>query len=102
MQYYVEVVPTEIHLNEFSSPVKSYQYSVKENIRTVDHETGSHGVPGLYFKYDIAALKIIVTSKYRNVIHTLTRLSSIIAGIVVISSVIHSILYFITSKINNK
>ena len=29
-------------------------------VRPIDHETGSHGVPGIYFKYDMSALKVIV------------------------------------------
>ena len=39
----------------------TYQYSVKEHARPIDHEKGSHGTPGIYFKYDLAAFKVQVT-----------------------------------------
>ena len=32
----------------------------RAQVRPIDHETGSHGVPGIYFKYDMSALKVIV------------------------------------------
>lgn len=50
-----------------------------------DHEKNSHGVPGLYFKYDVAALKVIVRQDRDNMVKFLVRLCSIIAGIIVIS-----------------
>ena len=42
-------------------PQLTYQYSVKEHARPIDHSQGSHGTPGVYFKYDISALKVEVS-----------------------------------------
>jgi endoplasmic reticulum-Golgi intermediate compartment protein 2 len=84
MQYYIEVVPTDIQT--FISHVKTFQYSVKENSRPINHHKGSHGTPGLYFKYDVSALKVIVTIDRENFITFLVRLCSVIAGIVILSS----------------
>lgn len=50
-----------------------------------DHNKGSHGIPGLYFKYDMSALKVIVEQDQENVIGFIVRLSSVIAGIIAIS-----------------
>lgn len=50
-----------------------------------DHNKGSHGLPGLYFKYDVAALKVLVQQDREHVLQFIVRLCSIIAGIVVIS-----------------
>ena len=30
-------------------------------MRPIDHSRGSHGTPGIYFKYDLSALKVEVT-----------------------------------------
>lgn len=49
-----------------------------------DHDKGSHGVPGLYFKYDVSALKVIVEQDRENVVQFVVRLCSITAGIIVI------------------
>lgn len=89
------------------SNVKTFQYSVKENIRPVsecgrkakaarylifffqkfisDHDKGSHGIAGLYFKYDMSALMVIVEQDQENIVNFIVRLSAVIAGIIVIS-----------------
>ena len=59
IQYFVEIVPTEIM--GFTGLKTTYQYSVKEHMRPIDHNKGSHGTPGIYFKYDLSALKVEVT-----------------------------------------
>lgn len=89
-QYFIEVVPTEI--KTLMSTVSTYQYSVKENIRPIDHDTGSHGIPGLYFKYDMSALKIAVEPNRDNLFYLTVRLGSVISGIVVLSGVLNALL----------
>ena len=59
IQYFIEIVPTEIM--GFTGMKTTYQYSVKEHVRPIDHDKGSHGTPGIYFKYDLSALKVEVT-----------------------------------------
>jgi len=58
-QYYIEIVPTVI--DSYVGKKVTYQYSVKELARPISHQEGSHGTPGIYFKYDISALKVEVT-----------------------------------------
>lgn len=93
MQYYIEVVPTDIQTT--FSTISTFQYSVKENARVIDHYSGSHGVPGLYFKYDMSALKVIVRLDRDNIVQFMVRLCSIISGIVVISGLINSFLQYV-------
>lgn len=61
-----------------------------------DHDKNSHGVPGLYFKYDVAALKVIVRQDRDNMVKFLVRLCSIIAGIIVISGNLILFILYIT------
>lgn len=98
IQYYIEVVSTEVDVNRFVPTVKAYQYSVKENVRQIDHDSGSHGVPGLYFKYDMSALKIHVLLKRDNAISFVTRLCAIIAGIIVTAGFVNSLIQYIIEK----
>ena len=58
-QYFIEIVPTQIR--GLTGVKTTYQYSVKEHVRPIDHEMGSHGTPGIYFKYDLSSLKVEVT-----------------------------------------
>lgn len=60
-----------------------------------DHAKGSHGMAGLYFKYDVSALKVIVKPDQEGFMHFLIRISSVIAGIIVISGDYFTIIYHI-------
>lgn len=56
-QYFIQVVPTDIQsVSGFTR--STYQYSVKDQQRPIDHDMDSHGSPGIYFKYDMSALKV--------------------------------------------
>lgn len=82
-QYFIEVVPTEVKL--FLTTTNTYQYSVKELSRPINHEKGSHGMPGIFFKYDMSALKISVTQERDNFFTFLARLCATVGGIYVCS-----------------
>ncbi|GJQ67781.1 hypothetical protein Trydic_g16570 [Trypoxylus dichotomus] len=94
-QYFIEVVPTTV--KTFLTTVDTYQYSVKELSRPIDHNKGSHGMPGIFFKYDVSALKVHVIQERENVGMFLAKLCSIIGGIYVCSSIINSFIQFISS-----
>lgn len=82
-QYFVEVVPTDIQT--LLSTSKTYQYSVKDHQRPIDHQKGSHGIPGIFFKYDMSALKIKVTQQRDTVCQFLVKLCATVGGIFVTS-----------------
>ncbi|XP_014362261.2 endoplasmic reticulum-Golgi intermediate compartment protein 2 [Papilio machaon] len=88
-QYFVEVVPTDVEITLDS--IKTFQYSVKELERPVSHSKGSHGVPGIFLKYDMAALKIKVYQERENPLKFILRLYSVIGGIYVLGSFINSV-----------
>jgi len=82
-QYFVEVVPTDIRT--LLSTSKTYQYSVKDHQRPIDHHKGSHGIPGIFFKYDMSALKIKVTQERDTIFQFLVKLCATVGGIFVTS-----------------
>lgn len=82
-QYFIEVVPTNV--KTFLTAINTYQYSVKELSRPIDHHKGSHGMPGIYFKYDMSALKVIVRQERDNFTTFLARLCATVGGIYVCS-----------------
>ncbi|XP_063236945.1 endoplasmic reticulum-Golgi intermediate compartment protein 2 [Bacillus rossius redtenbacheri] len=87
-QYFVEVVPTEV--DTFLQRLTTYQYSVKDHQRPIDHRKGSHGVPGIFFKYDVSALKVRVTQQRDSLPQFLVRLCATVGGIYVTSGIINS------------
>lgn len=65
--------------------VSTYQYSVKALSRPIDHDKGSHGIPGLFFKYDVSALRVTVKQERDHLGMFLARLCSIVGGVFVCS-----------------
>lgn len=86
-QYFMKIVPTEVRT--YSHQVDSFQYSVTERNRAIDHSGGSHGVPGIFVKYDIFALKIRVQEEHKPYWQFLVRLCGIIGGLFVVSGILH-------------
>ncbi|KAH8286741.1 hypothetical protein KR018_004461 [Drosophila ironensis] len=90
VQYFLKVVPTEIH--QTFSTINTFQYAVTENVRKLDSERNSYGSPGIYFKYDWSALKIVVGNDRDLIVTFAIRLCSIISGIIVISGAMNALL----------
>lgn len=82
-QYYLKVVLTNVQT--FSYEGETYQYSVTERDLIVNHEAGLHGVPGIYFKYEIEGLKIDVLENSIPIWKFLVRLCAIVGGIIELS-----------------
>ncbi|XP_069133308.1 LOW QUALITY PROTEIN: endoplasmic reticulum-Golgi intermediate compartment protein 2-like [Argopecten irradians] len=71
--------------------VDTYQYAVSHRNRSIDHSTGSHGVPGIFVKYDLNSLKIRVSEVHRPFGQFLIRLVGIVGGIFSVSGIMHSL-----------
>ncbi|XP_017048136.1 endoplasmic reticulum-Golgi intermediate compartment protein 2 [Drosophila ficusphila] len=97
VQYFLKVVPTEIR--QTFSTINTFQYSVTENVRKLDSERNSYGSPGIYFKYDWSALKIVVDNDRDHLVTFAIRLCSIISGIIVISGGINALLLGIQRRL---
>lgn len=83
---------THIVFTFFSLSVPGNNTNIYEYYYTsTDHNKGSHGNPGIYFKYDVSALKVVIREDRENLGSFLIRLCSVIAGIVVICGFINSI-----------
>lgn len=91
---------TDVQTSELQ--LKSYQYSTTESERVIDHDSGSHGMPGIYFKYEIDAISVKVVEEYVPLWMFLIRLCGIVGGIYatsgLISSVANTVVDVITCK----
>lgn len=56
----------------------------------MDHKKGSHGLSGIFFKYDISSLKIIIHETHKSYFELLIRLIGIIGGIFSTSLMLNS------------
>lgn len=94
-QYFLEVVPTVVQTSYAN--VETYQYAVTEKVRTFDrsshpyrcslqtrsinHESGSHGLPGIFIRYEISPLKISVKEVNRSYWLLLIEIAGIFGGV---------------------
>lgn len=96
-QYYIKVVPTELS-NPPASQI-AFQYSVTEQERPINHQAGSHGVPGIYFKYDMSFVKVKVSLEKHSLWRFLVRLCGIIGGVFATSGILNGFVKFIVELV---
>ena len=89
-QYYLQVVPTKFRT--FQRSMDTNQYSVTERNRTINHQAGSHGVTGIFFKYDMSPMVVEITEERRPFWQFLVRLCGIIGGIFATSGMLNTII----------
>ncbi|XP_043483652.1 endoplasmic reticulum-Golgi intermediate compartment protein 2 [Leptopilina heterotoma] len=88
-QYFIEVVPTDIDI--LLRKTKTFQYSVKDHQRPINHHKGYHGIPGIFFKYDTSALKIKVFQERESLYQFFIKLCATVGGIYVTSGLINNL-----------
>nr|XP_033808168.1 endoplasmic reticulum-Golgi intermediate compartment protein 2 isoform X3 [Geotrypetes seraphini] len=92
-QYFITIVPTRLNTYQISSD--THQFSVTERERVINHASGSHGVSGIFMKYDISSLMVTVTEVHMPFWKFLVRLCGIIGGIFSTTGMLHGIGEFI-------
>ncbi|NXU74503.1 ERGI2 protein, partial [Oreotrochilus melanogaster] len=96
-QYFITVVPTKLHTYKISA--ETHQFSVTERERVINHAAGSHGVSGIFMKYDISSLMVTVTEEHMPFWQFLVRLCGIIGGIFSTTGILHGFGRFVAEII---
>uniref|UniRef100_A0A7N8YE23 Endoplasmic reticulum-Golgi intermediate compartment protein n=1 Tax=Mastacembelus armatus TaxID=205130 RepID=A0A7N8YE23_9TELE len=96
-QYFITIVPTK--LNTYKVSADTHQYSVTERERVINHAAGSHGVSGIFMKYDISSLMVKVTEQHMPLWQFLVRLCGIIGGIFSTTGMLHGMVGFLVDVI---
>lgn len=99
-QYFIEVVPTIV--KTFIKTIDTYQYSSKELFRPIDHHKGSHGMPGIFFKYDVSALKVTISQQRDHLLTFIAKLCSFVGGVFICIGFVNSIVQFAWSVVCSK
>ncbi|MGH0124118.1 UNVERIFIED_CONTAM: hypothetical protein FKN15_016131 [Acipenser sinensis] len=92
-QYFITIVPTK--LKTYKIAADTHQFSVTEQERVINHATGSHGVSGIFMKYDINSLMVTVTEQHMPFWQFLVRLCGIIGGIFSTTGMVHGLVGFL-------
>ncbi|XP_028263221.1 endoplasmic reticulum-Golgi intermediate compartment protein 2-like [Parambassis ranga] len=96
-QYFITIVPTK--LDTYKVSAETHQFSVTERERVINHAAGSHGVSGIFMKYDISSLMVKVTEQHMPLWQFLVRLCGIIGGIFSTTGMIHGMVGFLVDVI---
>ncbi|XP_041368736.1 endoplasmic reticulum-Golgi intermediate compartment protein 2-like [Gigantopelta aegis] len=96
-QYFMQVVPTEVRT--YSTNEDTFQFSVTERNRTINHAKGSHGVPGIFVKYDLSSLKIRIREDRKPIWQFLVRLCGIIGGVFSVSGMLQGLFGFLVDVV---
>lgn len=99
-QYYLQIVPTSLELR--TGFMSTNQYSVTERNRTIDHTAGSHGLPGLFFKYDIYSMMVKIREVDRPFLMFLVRLCATVGGVFVTLGMISQFLGYLLSLLKRE
>ncbi|XP_038560951.1 endoplasmic reticulum-Golgi intermediate compartment protein 2-like [Micropterus salmoides] len=96
-QYFITIVPTK--LNTYRVSAETHQYSVTEQDRVINHAAGSHGVSGIFMKYDISSLMVKVSEQHMPLWQFLIRLCGIIGGIFSTTGMLHGVVGFLVDVV---
>ncbi|MBN3306004.1 ERGI2 protein, partial [Amia calva] len=96
-QYFITIVPTK--LKTYKIAADTHQYSVTERERVINHAAGSHGVSGIFMKYDISSLMVTVTEQHMPFWQFLVRLCGIIGGIFSTTGMLHGFVGFLVDVV---
>lgn len=96
-QYFITIVPTK--LNTYTVSAETHQYAVTEQDRVINHAAGSHGVSGIFMKYDISSLMVKVTEQHMPLWQFLVRLCGIIGGIFSTTGMLHGMVGFLVDVV---
>lgn len=89
-QYFLQVVPTTAS-SIFHGHTDMYQYAVTEQNRTISHNKGSHGMPGIFVKYDLSPIRVKLEDGSSTLVQLVVRLCGIVGGVFATSSFFHLI-----------
>ena len=61
-------------------------------VRPINHDSGSHGAPGIYFRYDMSALKVVVKQDREPFWQWLVKLCAGTGGLISTSTILCDLL----------
>ncbi|XP_041472003.1 endoplasmic reticulum-Golgi intermediate compartment protein 2-like [Lytechinus variegatus] len=96
-QYFIQIVPTKVKTR--AAKADTHQYAVTERERAINHGAGSHGIAGIFFKYELSSLVISVEEVYDPFWKLLVRLCGIVGGVFATSGIINSLMGFLMDVI---
>lgn len=90
-QYFLKVVPSA-YTDIRNHTIYSNQYSVTEHFKGSNIEQGRN-LPGVFFFYDLSAIKVVYAEERSSFVHFLTGVCAIVGGVFTVSGILDSFVY---------
>lgn len=90
--HYIKIVPTT-YVRANGSTLSTNQFSVTRHAKQISLLTGSSGMPGIFFSYELSPLMVKYTEKIKSFGHFATNTCAIIGGVFTVAGLIDSLLY---------
>ncbi|KAJ3045778.1 Endoplasmic reticulum-Golgi intermediate compartment protein 3 [Rhizophlyctis rosea] len=102
-QYYTKVVSTKFNFRNRTT-VHTNQFSVTEHERDTTPKLGSgtSGLPGVFFNFDISPMLVIYTEYKKPFAHFLTDVCAIVGGVFTVAGIIDSFIYTAEKTLKKK
>jgi hypothetical protein len=105
-QYFLKIVPT-IYENIAGDRIVTNQFSVTEHYRALpptDHNQPGHehGLPGIYFAYDISPIMVQYQERRKSFTHFLTGVCAIVGGVFTVAGIVDSLIYHSLRSLQKK
>eukprot|EP00053_Salpingoeca_punica_P006196 m.59415 g.59415 ORF g.59415 m.59415 type:complete len:394 (+) comp13577_c0_seq1:87-1268(+) len=91
-QYFLKIVPTRYY-NVHGKETSTNQFSVTMHQRHINHALGEHGLPGVFFMFEISPILVQLRETQRSFMHFLTGVCAIIGGIFTVAGMIDGIIH---------
>ncbi|KAI1320089.1 hypothetical protein EDD11_002061 [Mortierella claussenii] len=99
-QYYLKVVGTRYYYVNNKRPVLTNQYSVTQFNRNLEYKDRAghikaalHGLPGVFFNFDISPLLVIQREERKSFVSFLTKVCAIVGGIFTVASLVDGLIW---------
>jgi len=99
-QYIIKVVPT-IYEDKNGEVLNTNQFSVTEHFKQLSAD-GSHGLPGVFFMYELSPIMVKFTERTKSFAHFLTGVCAIIGGVFTVAGLLDSFIYHGMKSIKKK
>lgn len=78
-QYYLSIVPTLYSIQRTSKSLYTNQFAVTEQSKEVGH----NNVPGIFFKYDIEPILLLIEETRPGIMQFLLKIVNVVSGVLV-------------------
>eukprot|EP00052_Salpingoeca_macrocollata_P006266 m.52557 g.52557 ORF g.52557 m.52557 type:complete len:390 (-) comp15340_c0_seq1:31-1200(-) len=91
-QYFLKIVPTRYY-SLHGKETSTNQYSVTMHQKHINHALGEHGLPGVFFMFEISPILVQLREYSPSFFHFLTGVCAIIGGVFTVAGMVDGIIH---------